>query len=291
MDQLTRNFLDNLARLVRDDETENTSEIVETVVAASQPVAVDITEPFSLNALIDFSEINGNPKGFERLSESGYVDIHWAKRESKTMSNDDLQCLKAYYERQYAVPITVQNHVEKFKEIKVLGYVYKSKLHGDKTAAAFNAYRCNDVETDDLEGVKWITTRSILEQVQSNTFSDTRLNLFQIMERMKNWIITLLLLSGSKILAKARKHTTCSLMISCDLLEMKKKRKDRIRLCLFKSSTRLFIYKEHLLRISLSQPTFQDALYNKKNDLYCQKKITFVQLLNTKKASTQIRWD
>lgn len=154
MDQLTRNFLDNLARLVRDGETENTSEIVETVVAASEPVAVDITEPFSLNALIDFSEINGNPKGFERLSESGYVDIHWAKRESKTMSNDDLQCLKAYYERQYAVPITVQNNIEKFKEIKVLGYVYKSKLHGDKTAAAFNAYRCNDVETDDLEGVE-----------------------------------------------------------------------------------------------------------------------------------------
>ncbi|KAI8322280.1 hypothetical protein EDC96DRAFT_539129 [Choanephora cucurbitarum] len=154
MDQLARNFLDNVARLVRDGETENTSEIAETVVASSESVAIDITEPFSLNALIDFSEINGNPKGFERLSESGYVDIHWAKRESKTMSNDDLQCLKAYYERQYAVPITVQNHIEKFKEIKVLGYVYKSKLHGEKTAAAFNAYRCNDVETDDLEGVE-----------------------------------------------------------------------------------------------------------------------------------------
>ncbi|KAI8329083.1 hypothetical protein BD560DRAFT_441698 [Blakeslea trispora] len=154
MDQLTRRFLDNLARMVRDGETENTSEIVETVVATSEPVAIDITVSFSLNALIEFSEINGDPKGFERLSESGYVDIHWAKRESKTMSNEDLQCLKAYYERKYAVPITVQNHIEKFKEIKVLGYVYKSKLHGDKTATEFNAYRCNDVENDDLEGVE-----------------------------------------------------------------------------------------------------------------------------------------
>ncbi|KAI8327565.1 hypothetical protein BD560DRAFT_442102 [Blakeslea trispora] len=154
MDQLTRSFLDNLARMVRDGETENTSEIVETVVATSEPVAIDNTVHFSLNALIEFSEINGDPKGFERLSESGYVDIHWAKRESKTMSTDDLQCLKAYYERQYTVPITVQNHIEKFKEIKVLGYVYKSKLHGDKTATEFNAYRCNDVENDDLEGVE-----------------------------------------------------------------------------------------------------------------------------------------
>ncbi|KAI8332549.1 hypothetical protein BD560DRAFT_428929 [Blakeslea trispora] len=147
MNQLTRSFLDNLARMVRDGETENISEIVETVVATSEPVAIDNTVPFSLNALIKFSEINGDPKGFERLSESGYVDIHWAKRESKTMSNEDLQCLKAYYERQYAVPIT-------FKKIKVLGYVYKSKLHGDKTATKFNAYRCNDVENDDLEGVE-----------------------------------------------------------------------------------------------------------------------------------------
>ena len=61
MDQLTRN-LDNLARLVRDGEIENTSEAVETVVATGESDAIDITEPFSLNALIDFSEINGNPR-------------------------------------------------------------------------------------------------------------------------------------------------------------------------------------------------------------------------------------
>ena len=44
MDQLARNFLDTVARLVRDGETENTSEIVDTVVATSESVAIDITE-------------------------------------------------------------------------------------------------------------------------------------------------------------------------------------------------------------------------------------------------------
>ena len=186
MDQLARNFLDNVARLVRDGETENTSEIAEAVVASSESVAIDITEPFSLNALIDFSEINGNPKGFERLSESGYVDIHWAKRERKTMSNDDLQCLKAYYERQYAVPITVQNHIEKFKEIKVLGYVYKSSYMVKKQLLPSTHIDAMMSRLTTWKVLKWIITKSIFEQVQSNTSSNTRLNSFQIMAYMKN---------------------------------------------------------------------------------------------------------
>lgn len=71
MDDKTRNFMRKLARLANDIETGDIIEHVEKKASSFENVAIDITEPFSLNTLINFSEINGNPIGFERLSESG----------------------------------------------------------------------------------------------------------------------------------------------------------------------------------------------------------------------------
>ncbi|KAI8328589.1 hypothetical protein BD560DRAFT_441802 [Blakeslea trispora] len=153
MDDKTRNLMKKLARLANDIETDDIIEHVEKKASSFENVAIDITEPFSLNTLINFSEINGNPIGFERLSESGYVEISWDRRSGTRLSDEDFNCLKLYYERQYADPVSVPNYVERFKQISVLGYVYKSKLCGGDTMVAFNAYRCNDTESDDLDGV------------------------------------------------------------------------------------------------------------------------------------------
>ncbi|KAI8324039.1 hypothetical protein EDC96DRAFT_581919 [Choanephora cucurbitarum] len=153
MDDKARSFMKKLARLANDIETDDIVEHVEKKASSFESVAIDITEPFSLITLINFSEINGNPIGFERLSESGYVEISWDRRSGTRLSDEDFKCLKLYYERQYADPVSVLNYVEKFKQISVLGYVYKSKLCGDDTMVAFNAYRCNDTDSDDLDGV------------------------------------------------------------------------------------------------------------------------------------------
>ncbi|KAI8326688.1 hypothetical protein EDC96DRAFT_591179 [Choanephora cucurbitarum] len=153
MDDKARSFMKKLARLANDIETDDIIEHVEKKASSFESVAIVITEPFSLITLINFSEINGNPIGFERLSESGYVEISWDRRSGTRLSNEDFKCLKLYYERQYADPVSVLNYVEKFKQISVLGYVYKSKLCGDDTMLAFNAYRCNDTDSDDLDGV------------------------------------------------------------------------------------------------------------------------------------------
>ncbi|KAI8326637.1 hypothetical protein EDC96DRAFT_164083 [Choanephora cucurbitarum] len=153
MDDKARSFMKKLARLANDIETDDIVEHVEKKASSFENFAIDITEPFSLNALTNFSEVNGNPIGFERLSESGYVEISWDRRSGTRLSDEDFKCLKLYYERQYADPVSVLNYVEKFKQISVLGYVYKSKLCADDTMIAFNAYRCNDTDSDDLDGV------------------------------------------------------------------------------------------------------------------------------------------
>ncbi|KAI8327430.1 hypothetical protein BD560DRAFT_466580 [Blakeslea trispora] len=146
MDDKTRNFMKKLARLANDIETDDIVEHVEKKTSSFENVAIDITEPFSLNTLITFRKSM-------RLSESGYVEISWDRRSGTRLSDEDFNCLKLYYERQYADPVSVPNYVERFKQISVLGYVYKSKLCGGDTMVAFNAYRCNDTESDDLDGV------------------------------------------------------------------------------------------------------------------------------------------
>ncbi|KAI8330682.1 hypothetical protein BD560DRAFT_441392 [Blakeslea trispora] len=141
MDDKTRNFMKKLARLANDIETDDIVEHVEREGLVFRERSIDITEPFSLNTLINFSEINGNPIGFERLSESAYVEISWDRRSGTRLSDEDFKCLKLYYERQYPDPVIVPNYVERFKQISVLGYVYKSKLCG------------GDTMSDDLDGV------------------------------------------------------------------------------------------------------------------------------------------
>ncbi|OBZ80657.1 hypothetical protein A0J61_11293 [Choanephora cucurbitarum] len=114
MDDRTRDFMKKLARLANDIEKDDLVEHVEKKASSFENVAIGITMPFSLNALINFSEINDNPIGFERLSESGYVEILWDRRSGTRLSDEDFECLKLYYERQYADPVSVLNHVEKF---------------------------------------------------------------------------------------------------------------------------------------------------------------------------------
>ncbi|KAI8327192.1 hypothetical protein BD560DRAFT_429706 [Blakeslea trispora] len=116
MDDKTRNFMKKLACLANDIETDDIVEHVE-------------------------------------KKASGYVEISWDRRSGTRLSDEDFKCLKLYYERQYADPVIVPNYVERFKQISVLGYVYKSKLCGGDTMVAFNAYRCNDTDSDDLDGV------------------------------------------------------------------------------------------------------------------------------------------
>ena len=155
MDKHTRELIKKIARMNHGFEVEkhdkNDSEDT-----MHENVPILINEPFSLLDLIKLSEINGDPKGFERLSASGYAHIPWAKRETSRLKDNELECLKLYYERQYDTQIIVNNKIKKFKKIQVLGYIYESRLAGRQSAIYFNAYRCNDVEVDDLEGVDMI---------------------------------------------------------------------------------------------------------------------------------------
>ena len=100
-----------------------------------------------------FSEKNGDPMGHEQLQEDGHVLVSFAKRASNRLSQEDLECLKAYYERKYETPLEVPNEVQKIKKIKVLGYVYGSRLTGRNNAAQIYAFRPDDYENDDLERV------------------------------------------------------------------------------------------------------------------------------------------
>ncbi|KAI8336417.1 hypothetical protein BD560DRAFT_428459 [Blakeslea trispora] len=206
MDDKTRNFMKKLARLANDIETDDIVEHVEKKTSSFENVAIDITESFSLNTLINFSEINGNPIGFERLSESGYVEISWDRRSGTRLSDEDFNCLKLYYERQYADPVSVPNYVERFKQISVLGYVYKSKLCGGDTMVAFNTYRCNDTESDDLDGVDMDCFEEHLRAGEVQYFFRHKVEFVSKYGSKEELIITLLLSSGSKTLAKKRKR-------------------------------------------------------------------------------------
>lgn len=155
MDKRTRELIKKIARMNYGFNAEKHEEN-ESVDTMHENVPILIKEPFSLSALIKHSKINGDPKGFERLSMSGYVHIPWAKSEPLRLKDDELECLKLYYERQYDTQITVHNKIKKFKKIQVLGHVYESRLAGRQSAIYFNAYRCNDVDTDDLEGVHMV---------------------------------------------------------------------------------------------------------------------------------------
>ena len=155
MDKRTRELIKKIARMNHGfkDEKHGENESEDTM---HENVPILIKEPFSLSDLIKLSEINGDPKGFERLTVNGYVHITWAKSETLRLKDDELECLMLYYERQYDTQIIVNNKIKKFKKIQVLGYTYESRLAGRQSAIYFNAYRCNDVDVDDLEGVDMV---------------------------------------------------------------------------------------------------------------------------------------
>ena len=69
--------------------------------------------------IFKFSEKNGNPMGHEQLREDGHVLVSFARRASNRLSQEDLECLKAYYERKYETPLEVPNEVQKIKKIKI----------------------------------------------------------------------------------------------------------------------------------------------------------------------------
>lgn len=103
--------------------------------------------------IFELSEKGGDPTGYEQLQEDGCVLVSFAKREPNSLSQEDFDCLKAYYHRVYETPLEVSNIVQKLKKVKVLGYVYRSRLTGRDKGTHIYAYRPDNFESDDLDGV------------------------------------------------------------------------------------------------------------------------------------------
>ena len=116
-------------------------------------ISFGVDEPLSREDIIKFSDKDGDPMGYERLQEDGRLLLSFAKKESNRLSPEDFECLKAYYIRQYDTPLFVYNNVQKIKRIKVLGRIYQSRVAGQVNQAQIYAYRPDNYESDDLEGV------------------------------------------------------------------------------------------------------------------------------------------
>ena len=116
-------------------------------------ISFGVDDPLSREDIIKFSEKDGDPMGYEKLQEDGRLFLSFAKKESARLSPEDFECLKAYYNRQYETPLLVYNSVQKIKRIKVLGRIYQSRLAGQVNQAQIYAYRPDNYESDDLEGV------------------------------------------------------------------------------------------------------------------------------------------
>ncbi|KAI8337399.1 hypothetical protein BD560DRAFT_459964 [Blakeslea trispora] len=134
----------------------------------AQQIADSLHEPGSNMELVSFgsdsslhrediwklSEKDGDPMGHEQLNENGHILVSFAKREPNRLSQEDFECLQAYYNFQYETPLIVTNKVQKIKKMQVLGHEYRSRLTGRDEGAHIYAYRANNIETDDLEGVR-----------------------------------------------------------------------------------------------------------------------------------------
>ena len=120
--------------------------------SALEMVPFGINQSLTREDILEFSEKDGDPLGYEQLQEDGLALFSFAKRESNGLSPEDYRCLEAYYRRQFDTPLVVPNRVQKIKKVRVLGYTYSSRLTADNDAEIY-AYRPDDYENDDLEDV------------------------------------------------------------------------------------------------------------------------------------------
>ena len=118
-----------------------------------EPVPFGSDNTLHREDILELSEKNADPMGHEQLQEDGFVLVSFAKRSPNSLSPEDFDCLKAYYHRQYASQLEMENKVQKIKRIKVLGHKYGSLLTGRDNAAGICAYRPDDYQNDDLKDV------------------------------------------------------------------------------------------------------------------------------------------
>lgn len=136
-------FIAQISKMEQTNETHNNFTIL--------PFGSDIS--LHREDIYQFAEKDSDPMGHEQLQEDGNVMLSLARRESRKLSQEDFHCLEAYYHRRYESHLVVDNIVQKIKKIKVLGDVYKSRLTGRGRGSQIYAYRPDDYENDDLEGV------------------------------------------------------------------------------------------------------------------------------------------
>ncbi|KAI8330684.1 hypothetical protein BD560DRAFT_416197 [Blakeslea trispora] len=56
--------------------------------------------------------------GHEQLNENGHILVSFAKREPNRLSQEDFECLEAYYNFHYETPLIVTNKVQKIKKMQ-----------------------------------------------------------------------------------------------------------------------------------------------------------------------------
>ncbi|KAI8350850.1 hypothetical protein BD560DRAFT_427329 [Blakeslea trispora] len=116
----------------------------------AQQIADSLHEPGSNMELVPFgSDSSLHREDIWELSEKDGDPM-----EPNRLSQEDFECLEAYYNFQYETPLIVTNKVQKIKKMQVLGHEYRSRLTGRDEGAHIYAYRANNIETDDLEGVR-----------------------------------------------------------------------------------------------------------------------------------------
>lgn len=156
---------------------------------------------------------------------------------------------------------------------------------------AFNAYRCNDTESDDLDGVDMDRFEEHLRAGEVQYFFRHKVEFVSKYGSKEELDHYFAFVEWFKTLAKVKKRMTGSLMTLCDLLEKKKKRRDFTRSCPFRNFTHPFIYKRHLLQTLSLQQIYLDASYNKKKAaLLCKKNITSFRYPSSKMACFEIFW-